>query len=98
MPSPQLMLALGLAGALGAVTRFALVEWIAPRWQGTFPLSTLIVKLTGAFALGFLMAAGGTDAPLASLRLLLGTGFLGGYTTFSTLTFETHMLARDGLH
>lgn len=96
MPSLPLLLVLACAGALGAVARFLVVEHVARRWQGHFPLATLLINVSGAFALGFLMTASGMVVPLSSLRLPLGTGFLGGYTTFSTLSAETHALARVG--
>ncbi len=95
MTAVPLVLAIGCAGALGAVTRFTLVEWMARRWRGHFPVATFLINVTGSFALGLLLTLG-TDriAALTSLRAALGTGFLGGYTTFSTLSFETHALAR----
>jgi CrcB protein len=96
MPTLPMLLALGIAGALGATARFGVAEWVGPRWNGHFPLATLLINLSGAFALGLMMTVG--SAPLAGTRLLLGTGFLGGYTTFSTLSFETHALARRGKH
>lgn len=89
------ILALGLAGATGAAVRFACAEWVTRRWQGTFPLATLLINVTGAFALGLLMMAGESSGALAQTRLLLGTGFLGGYTTFSTLSYDTHSLFRS---
>lgn len=95
-PGFAMMLALGLAGATGAVARFTLAEWVTKRWQSTFPLATLLINASGAFALGLLMTAGGASATLAQARLLLGTGFLGGYTTFSTLSYDTHSLLRSG--
>ncbi|HEX9070256.1 MAG TPA: fluoride efflux transporter CrcB [Ktedonobacterales bacterium] len=88
------MLLLGLAGATGAAARFAVAEWATKRWQSTFPLATLLINVTGAFALGLVTTAGGSA--LAQARLLLGTGFLGGYTTFSTLSYDTHSLFRSG--
>ena len=93
MPTLLLLLALGLAGALGAVARFGVVEWVASRWLNHFPLATFIINISGAFVLGFVMTAG---ASWGSWRVVLGTGFLGGYTTFSTLSFETDSLARRG--
>jgi CrcB protein len=87
---------LGLAGATGTAARFALSEWATKRWPGTFPLATLLINVTGAFALGLLMTAGGAGSALAQARLVLGTGFLGGYTTFSTLSYDTHSLYRSG--
>lgn len=100
MPSSILgvttLLMLGVAGALGSVARFAFSEWATKRWPGTFPLATLLINVTGAFALGLLMTVGGADSALAQERLVLGTGFLGGYTTFSTLSYDTHSLYRSG--
>ena len=84
---------LGLAGGLGAATRFAFAEWATKRWQASFPLATLLINVTGAFALGLLTTAASASA---ETRLLLGTGFLGGYTTFSTLSYDGHSLFRSG--
>lgn len=87
------LLLLGLAGGLGAATRFVFTEWATKRWWSTFPLATLLINVTGAFALGALTTAGGASG---EARLLLGTGFLGGYTTFSTLSYDSHSLFRSG--
>jgi CrcB protein len=89
-------LLLGLAGATGAAARFAFSEWATRREKGSFPLATLLINVTGAFALGLLTTAGGQSGALAQARLVLGTGFLGGYTTFSTLSYDTHSLFRSG--
>lgn len=91
------LLALGVAGACGAVARYAVAEWTARFWQGSFPLATFLINVSGAFALGLLLTAGGSRPLIATqLRAILGTGLLGGYTTFSTLSFETTTLARRG--
>jgi fluoride exporter len=90
------VLLLGLAGALGAVARFALSEWATRHWKNSFPLGTLAINASGAFVLGLLTTAGGTGSALAGARLVLGAGFLGGYTTFSTLAYDTHSLWRSG--
>jgi CrcB protein len=86
---------IGIAGALGALARYGVAEWTARRWSGRFPLATFVINISGAFALGLLLSAGGRHA-LAWPRAVAGTGFLGGYTTFSTLSYETHYLARHG--
>lgn len=92
-----LVLLLGAAGGLGALARYAVAEWSARRWRGHFPLATFVINITGAFALGLLMTSGGVSASgLAHIRAVLGTGFLGGYTTFSALSFETYALAHSG--
>ncbi len=71
--------AMMLAGGAGAVARYLVSLAV------TKPYGTLIVNLTGAFALGAL-----------SESFVLGTGFVGAYTTFSTWMLETHDLAREG--
>jgi fluoride exporter len=90
--TPLLLIAVGVAGGLGALGRFVVDGTIAARAGREFPFGTLVVNLTGAFALGILVgAAVGGDA-----YRLEGTGFLGGYTTFSTWMFESHRLGEDG--
>lgn len=94
-----LVLLLGCAGALGAAARFGVVELTARRWRGRFPLATFLINIGGAFALGLLLTAGAAHTSSLSVwRSVLGTGFLGGYTTFSTLSFETSSLTRRGHH
>ena len=83
-------LALAAFGALGALARFVLDRAVARRWQ--FPLGILVVNVSGALGLGFLVGLAAGEATL----LLLGTGFLGAYTTFSTWILDSERLARDG--
>jgi len=85
----------GLMGALGAGARYLMVEWVARWWRGPVPVATLIINVSGAFALGVATTALATPGGLVA-RLLIGAGFLGGYTTFSTLSFETLALVRRG--
>jgi len=83
---------LGALGALGALGRFTVDGAMSTRWPSDFPFGTLAVNLSGGFALGTLVGAGvGGD-----VRFVLGTGLLGGYTTFSTWMFEAQRLAEDG--
>jgi CrcB protein len=82
----------GVFGALGAVARFRLDAAVSARMPATFPLGTLTVNLTGSFALGVI---GGT-ALTHRLALVLGTGFMGGYTTFSTWMVESVRLGEGG--
>jgi CrcB protein len=77
-----------LGGATGAAARFAVAQWMGARWGWTFPWGTFAVNVTGSLAIGLVMTllvARGAD-PM--YRLLLVTGFLGGYTTFSAFSFE----------
>jgi fluoride exporter len=91
------VLLLGVAGGFGAVARYSVAEWLALRWVVRFPAATFVINVTGAFALGLVLSVGGAHASgSAPVRAILGTGFLGGYTTFSALSFETHALARGG--
>lgn len=79
-------------GGAGAMARFLVDGAVAARFGRGFPFGTLAVNLSGAFALGVVVGiALGAD----ELRML-GTGLLGGYTTFSTWAFESHRLAEDG--
>ena len=81
-----------LCGALGAVARFRVDSAVAARFPRDFRLGTLVVNLTGAFVLGVL---GGALVP-DRMAFLFGTGFLGGYTTFSTWMVESERLGEDG--
>jgi CrcB protein len=77
-----------LGGAAGSTARFAIAQWAGARWGWTFPWGTFAVNVTGSLAIGLVMTlllARGADP---EYRLLLVTGFLGGYTTFSAFSFE----------
>lgn len=87
-----------LAGGLGAVVRFLVDAAIARRVKRpSVPLGTLVINVTGSFLLGLLTGWWSIAAGDPTLRLVLGTGFLGGYTTFSTASVEAARLAREGL-
>jgi CrcB protein len=79
-------------GALGALARFRVDGSVTARTATVFPIGTFVVNLTGAFVLGALM---GLD-PTHRVGLLFGTGFLGGYTTFSTWMVESERLVEGG--
>jgi CrcB protein len=81
-------LGVAVLGGLGAVARYRVGAAVAARVGGDFPIGTLVVNLTGTLALGVLVGA----AVPARAELLLGIGFLGGYTTFSTWMVETARL------
>jgi len=91
-----LMGEIGLAGALGAVTRYVLGRFVAERAGSTFPLGTLLINITGAFLIAFVFALTAKKLISPSLQSILTTGFLGGYTTFSTMSWEGVQLARGG--
>lgn len=82
-----------LCGGLGAVARFAL-DGAVGRKVSSFPYGTLVVNVSGAFLLGLFE---GTH-PGSNLALVLGTGLLGAYTTFSTWMLETQRLVEERQH
>ena len=77
-----------LGGAAGAAARYGVVQWTGARWGWTFPWGTLAVNVTGSLAIGLVMTLLLTRDADSMVRLLLVTGFLGGYTTFSAFSFE----------
>ena len=84
------------AAACGAVLRFVIDAWVIDRTKGLFPWGTLLVNLTGSIVLGFLTGLGLYHAFGSTPRFVLGTGFCGAYTTFSTFSFETVRLLEEG--
>jgi fluoride exporter len=84
-----------LAGALGAVARFVVDGLVRTRVSAIFPVGTVIVNVSGSFALGLVTGLVLARAAPDGLRLVVGTGFLGGYTTFSTASFETVRLVEQ---
>lgn len=83
--------------AVGGALRFVL-GGIIQRWTGgTFPSGTLLINITGSFLLGFLIRyALESQAITPEVRALLTTGFCGGYTTFSTFSYETAGMIENG--
>lgn len=94
MSAPFELLALLAGGFLGGVARWVVSGAVARRIGETFPWGTLVVNLTGAFAVGLVAARLGEDP--GPLHPALIAGFLGCYTTVSSLSLQTLALARDG--
>ena len=91
----------GLGGAFGSIARYlvgnATMRWAAPHNAVGFPWGTLLVNILGCAAIGVLAVAIERLTSLNSeLRLLLITGFLGGFTTFSSFGLDTWALMRKG--
>ena len=88
---------IGVAGALGALARYGLEGAVSRRWPGAFPWGTFVVNVSGAFALGLVFVVLTEKVSVDPwLRSALTIGFLGAYTTFSTLSFESYRLIEDG--
>jgi len=91
------LLAVFIGGGAGATCRYGAGRFVGARYAGAFPLGTFLINVTGCFALGLLataLAAWRRDVALPTA--LLATGFLGGYTTFSTYALEGVLLYNDG--
>ncbi len=89
------MLAVAVAGGLGAVARLVLDGVLRSRMVVNFPLGTTVINVTGSFLLGLVTGLALAHGLPTEWRAILGTGFLGGYTTFSTASFETVRLAQQ---
>ena len=85
-----------IGGAAGALGRYWLAGWIQTAWASAFPLGTLTVNVVGSFLLGFVMQATETLPVSEAMRTMLTIGLLGAFTTFSTFSYETVTLLRDG--
>jgi CrcB protein len=78
------------------VCRYLVDLAVQHRTEAVFPLETLTANFTGSLALGFLVGLGLSDGLGDDVRTVVGTGFLGTYTTFSTFAYETVRLLEDG--
>ena len=89
---------IGMAGAAGAVARLVMGDWVA-RWRkgSVFPWGTFAVNILGSFLLGLVTGLFlGREVISPAAKAVLGTGFLGALTTFSTWQMETYRLCRRG--
>jgi len=89
-------LAVCLAGGLGAALRFTVDGAIRQRSTGSYPLGTMIVNVSGSLVLGLLIGLVLGGVLSHGWQLIIGTGMMGGYTTFSTASYETLRLLEDG--
>jgi len=88
---------IAVAGSLGALARYGLDGAVSRRWPGAFPWGTFVVNISGAFLLGLLFALLNERGTVDLwIRSSLTIGFIGAYTTFSTLSFESYRLLEDG--
>jgi CrcB protein len=86
-----------LGGAAGTGARYVVSVWLLRALGPSFPFGTLAVNASGCFLLGAIMHAGlATDLLSPTLRLVLATGVMGGFTTYSTFNYETMQYLREG--
>lgn len=92
----SLLIALG--GALGSVARFWVAEAISTYFTTDFPWGTIVANVSGCFTIGVIAALTGDGRTLAAMqtREFLMIGVLGGYTTFSSFSLQTLLLAQNG--
>ncbi len=95
--SRYLLVAAG--GALGAMARYALSGWVSDATTGRFPYGTLTVNLIGSFVIGFFLTLALERFSWSpEIRVFVTVGFLGAFTTFSTFSYETVELLRNGVY
>lgn len=94
MKFPLLALFIGIAGFVGSIMR-----WLVGRFFGQmnihFPLGTLVINITGSLLLGWFLAHAAKHQVSDATRAIIGTGFVGAYTTFSTYMYESNALLYD---
>ncbi|WP_104137607.1 MULTISPECIES: fluoride efflux transporter CrcB [unclassified Cryobacterium] len=93
--TPLLFLGIACAGGVGAAARFYLDGLVRSRLGGAFPFGTIIINVSGSLLLGLVTGLALNYLLAPEWSLLLGVGLLGGYTTFSTASFETVRLAQQ---
>jgi len=95
--TPLLFIAIALAGGLGAAARFVLDGVVRARTvsRTTFPVGTFVINATGSLLLGLVVGLTSAQLLPETLQAVVGAGFLGGYTTFSTASFETVRLLQE---
>jgi CrcB protein len=87
---------IGLGGFMGANARYLLQQWAASQWGSEFPYGTLLANVGGSFVIAFFLTlATGRLTIAPEVRLFVAVGFIGGFTTFSSFTFETFRLVEQ---
>lgn len=90
----MIQLLMALSGGVGAGCRYSVDAFVRPRVSPVLPWSTHLINVTGSLLLGLIVGLGAGD----TWHTIAGTGFLGGFTTFSTASVETVHMALDGRH
>jgi CrcB protein len=93
--TPLLFLAVSLAGGLGAALRLVVDGVVRSRLRTTLPVGTLLINVVGSLLLGLVTGLAVASWLPVGWQLVLGGGLLGGFTTFSTASYETVRLAMD---
>lgn len=92
------LLLIGCCGAAGAISRFLVGKWMVIWFGDAFPIGTLLVNVVGCCLLGFVAEFGLESTSLSKeTREVIGVGFLGGLTTFSTFGWDTFRRLQEGM-
>jgi CrcB protein len=95
--SPSFLLAVGLGSAIGGVARYSLTRLVQDRTDVAFPFGTLTVNVLGCLLIGIIIQASVSGGRMSdTTKLLLTSGFCGGFTTFSTFSYESIELIQNG--
>ena len=90
------ILLIGTGGFAGSVLRYLITRYVTTLWPISFPAGTFLVNILGCFLIGVIMGLSFQTAISSQSRLLLATGFCGGFTTFSTYSLEIFELLQRG--
>jgi len=96
-PNLRHPIAISLGAVAGALSRYYITLWFANRFGTAFPYGTFFINITGCLAMGFFITLVFERVPAvpSEVRLMVATGFLGAYTTFSTYGLESNVLLGD---
>ena len=96
-PNLRHPIAISLGAVAGALSRYYITLWFANRFGTAFPYGTFFINITGCLAMGFFITLVFERMPTvpSEVRLMVATGFLGAYTTFSTYGLESNVLLGD---
>ena len=92
----KILLAIGTGSFIGGIFRYLLSQFIQARLLSTFPYGTLCVNIIGCFLIGLVFGLADRGNLTQEWRLILATGVIGGFTTFSAFSNETVSMLRDG--
>lgn len=92
----KILLAIGFGSFLGGISRYLMTLFIQNKFLSTFPYGTLGVNIVGCFLIGIVYGLSARGNINVEWRIFLATGFMGGFTTFSSFSNDTVSLLRDG--
>ncbi|SDK83043.1 CrcB protein [Catalinimonas alkaloidigena] len=92
----KLLLWVGVGGFFGSMARYGISLYAQRWWPGFFPWGTLLANVLGCLLIGVFLVLAARQQWELPTKLLLATGFCGGFTTFSTFSYESLLLLREG--